>query len=516
MVRPTKLPRQFGRYLLTELVASGGMAEIYKASIQGADGFEKDLVIKCILPMWSGQHEFIEMFIDEAKIVAQLNHPNIVQVYELNQVEGVYYIAMEYVDGLDLRSLQTLLVKQGRNILPEIATYIISEALLGLGHAHEKKNKLNQPLHIIHRDISPQNILLSHLGEVKVGDFGIALALERGHETQTGVLKGKYAYMSPEQAEGANLDARADLFSLGIVFYELLFQEKPFGSGNGLAVLNRAKNGVIPWPKSFSRLPILLQNTLKRALEPNRDQRYRSTEEFRKDLQRIYHVTREDCRSFLESMQHSKVPILSTPDAVTTALPDPQTELLSAATRTVFLAETEHIFVEKKSPEIFNQQTPKGFKITPRGWIGALVGLGILSLSGLSFFYSNHSTSNSTSVPSEVVVEEEEDLTQKQRLDSMQQPLIVRPTLVSEPAKEKPKLGGISINAVPWGMVSISGVANQVETPFRKQGLKPGQYVIRVMHGPTQQSSKGTVVVSDGRTSKCYVNFEKSSQLICQ
>jgi len=511
MVRLAKLPRQFGRYLLTELVASGGMAEIYKASIQGADGFEKELVIKCILPMWSGQHEFIEMFIDEAKIVAQLNHPNVVQVYELNQIEGIYYIAMEYVDGLDLRSLQTLLVKQGRNILPEIATYIISEALLGLGHAHEKRNKLNQPLHIIHRDISPQNILLSHLGEVKVGDFGIALALERGHETQTGVLKGKYAYMSPEQAEGATLDARADLFSLGIVFYELLFQEKPFGSGNGLAVLNRAKSGVIPWPKSFSQLPLLLQKVLKRALEPNREQRYRTAEEFRKDLQRIYHVTREDCRSFLESMQHSKVPILSTPDAVTIALPDPQTELLSAATRTVFLAETEHIALPQ--PTIHKNE---GFKITQRGWIGALVGLGILSLSGLSFFYSKYSTSNSTSVPGEVVVQEEKDLTQKQRLDPMPQPLIIRPTLVSEQERERPKLGGISVNAVPWGMVSISGVTNQVETPFRKQGLKPGQYIIRVVHGPTQQSSKGTVMVSDGRTSKCYVNFEKSSQLICQ
>src|SRR4029450_2271011 len=215
-------PKPFGKYFLIEKLATGGMAEIYKAKNFGVDGFEKLLAIKRILPHCSSDKEFITMLIDEAKLSVALSHTNIAQVFDLGKVGTDYFISMEFVDGINLRELMNRAKETGAQLPEDISVYIVSEICKGLDYAHAKKDTDGNPLNIVHRDISPQNILISYEGEVKIVDFGIAKAATKAHVTQHGALKGKLLYMSPEQAWGKALDKRTDNFSLGVVLYEML------------------------------------------------------------------------------------------------------------------------------------------------------------------------------------------------------------------------------------------------------------------------------------------------------
>lgn len=280
------LPTPFGRYLLTDKIAAGGMAEIFKAKLVGVEGFEKTLVIKRILPFWSERRDFVTMLVDEAKVLVHLNHPNIVQVYELGRVGSTYFIAMELVDGFDLKKLTTKIKKSDLSLPQDIAITIILDSLLGLQYAHERSLPDKGFLGIVHRDISPQNILLSMNGEVKVTDFGIAKAITQTHETQTGVLKGKIAYMSPEQALGRSLDFRSDLFSTGIVLYELLFNERLFATKTDVETLDKVRSAEIPWPEaSTARLYPGVKEVLSKALALNPKDRFGSAEEFAEALE---------------------------------------------------------------------------------------------------------------------------------------------------------------------------------------------------------------------------------------
>lgn len=275
------LPVPFGRYLLVDKIATGGMAEIFKAKLIGVEGFEKIVVIKRILPFWSERRDFIAMLVDEAKIVVHLNHPNIIQVFELGLEGKAYFIAMEYVDGVDLKKLRMEVQKQGEILPYEFSVKIMIDALRGLEYAHSRKISGERSLNIVHRDISPQNILVSFEGEVKVGDFGIAQAVTQTHETQTGVLKGKYAYMSPEQALGQALDARSDLFSCGVVLYEMLFGQKLFVGKSDLEVLDKVRRVYISWPEDLtSQIPSELLVVLKKALSLNVEDRFSTAAEF--------------------------------------------------------------------------------------------------------------------------------------------------------------------------------------------------------------------------------------------
>ncbi|RMF59325.1 MAG: serine/threonine protein kinase, partial [Calditrichaeota bacterium] len=217
-------PIPFGKYELLERLAVGGMAEVFRARVRAEGGFEKHLVIKRILPHLSSDSEFVVMLIDEAKIAVCLSHPNIVQVYDLGKIEGTYFIAMEFIEGGDLREILRRCAQRNITVPIDHAIYITTEVLKGLDYAHSKRAGTKEsatPLQIIHRDISPPNILLSYAGEVKIVDFGIAKASTRMMETAAGVLKGKFEYMSPEQASGLAVDARTDLFSTALLLYEM-------------------------------------------------------------------------------------------------------------------------------------------------------------------------------------------------------------------------------------------------------------------------------------------------------
>ncbi len=231
----------FGRYELQRRLATGGMGEVYLATMRGAAGFQKRVVIKRILPELSRNPEFVSRFIEEGKLVGQLAHANIVGLLELGEVAGEYYLAMEHVDGVDLRELLRVLAARGELMPVDLALHVVTQIAAGLSYAHRKTDEDGRPLGIIHRDISTSNIMVSHEGAVRILDFGVAKAAARLDHSVTGTLKGKFLYMSPEQARGSRLDQRSDLFSLGAVAYELITGVRPFAAETDLGVLERVK-----------------------------------------------------------------------------------------------------------------------------------------------------------------------------------------------------------------------------------------------------------------------------------
>ena len=241
-------PVIFGNYLLLERISVGGMAEIFKSKSFGIEGFEKVLAIKRILPSLAEDDDFITMFIDEAKISGQLSHANIAQIYELGKIEDSHFIAMEFVWGKDVLQLQNRYRRFGQKMPTVVAAFIASKVCEGLDYAHRKRDALGAPLDIIHRDISPQNVLVSYEGEVKLIDFGIAKAAARTAKTQAGVLKGKFGYMSPEQVRGLPLDRRSDIFALGTLLWETCAGERLFTGESDFAVLERVRNAVVKPP----------------------------------------------------------------------------------------------------------------------------------------------------------------------------------------------------------------------------------------------------------------------------
>lgn len=284
----TSQPIKFGKYYLLERLAVGGMAEIYKAKMYGVDGFEKQMVVKQILPQYARNREFVTMFIDEAKITVSLSHGNIVPVYELGQIDGIYYLSMDYVDGKNLGELLDAGIEAKDLLSIPHALFIAREVLSGLDYAHRKTDERGNPLNIVHRDVSPQNILISFDGEVKIVDFGIAHAAGKVHATQAGVIKGKFGYMSPEQALGQDVDARSDIFTAGILLWEMLTLERLFCGESDTQALDRIKRADVPAPSTINpNLPPQLDEIVLKALACNSEERFQSAGEMQLMLSRF-------------------------------------------------------------------------------------------------------------------------------------------------------------------------------------------------------------------------------------
>jgi len=284
----------FGEYKIFKKIATGGMAEVFLAKRMGVKGFEKLLAIKRILPQFSENEEFISMFIDEAKLAAQLNHRNIVQIYDFGNQQGSYYLTMEYVFGKDLRVLLKKSKEQQKQLPLTQCAYIITEAARGLEYAHNVMDHYGTPLQIIHRDISPQNIFISYEGDVRIADFGIAKAASKSTETRAGVLKGKILYMSPEQAWGKSIDKRSDIYSLGVVFYELVANRKIFDADSEFSMLEKVRNAEVEFPlEIFEKIPKRLSYIIKKTLEKDPLNRYQSAHEMHIDLENYLLTTKE-------------------------------------------------------------------------------------------------------------------------------------------------------------------------------------------------------------------------------
>jgi serine/threonine protein kinase len=280
----------YGPYRLMQKIAVGGMAEVFKAKRTGVEGFEKVVAVKRILPHLSDNKEFVDMFIDEAKMVAGLSHPNIVQISDLGKIEKSYYIAMEYVHGRDLRTILRRAKDRGLRLPLDLTVLIVSKVCSALEFAHRKKDERGRPMLIVHRDISPQNILISFEGEVKLTDFGIAKAATKARITDAGALRGKLLYMSPEQAWGKPMDRRSDLFSLGIVFYEMITDQKPFLGSSEMSILEMVRECRIAPPSDVNpRIPERLEKVVMTALDREPDHRYQDAVEMYRDLDRVLH-----------------------------------------------------------------------------------------------------------------------------------------------------------------------------------------------------------------------------------
>jgi len=287
----TSKQEELGDYEILDLIARGGMAEIYKAKKKGIKGFEKLIALKKILSGYVEDDKYIEMFVDEAKIAAELTHPNIVQIYDLGQKDDFYFIAMEYVQGKDLRLVLRKLTESGQAFPEELALYLIQKVLAALNYAHAARDSSGKKLDIVHRDISPHNIMISYTGSVKLTDFGVSKAKTKLHHTVSGALKGKLLYMSPEQANAEDdIDFRSDLYSVGIILFELTTGKKLFMDSSEMVILKKVQEGRIIKPSEIKRdIDPELEVIILKALHKDRRLRYQNASEMINAIETYLH-----------------------------------------------------------------------------------------------------------------------------------------------------------------------------------------------------------------------------------
>ncbi|MEK6606260.1 MAG: PEGA domain-containing protein [Myxococcota bacterium] len=290
-----KKPIPFGKYVLLDRINVGGMAEVFKAKAFGVEGFERLVAVKRILPNIAEDEDFITMFIDEAKIAVQLQHANVAQIFDLGKVEDSYFIALEYVSGKDLRAIFDRCRAQLGTPMPVAqACFVIMKVCEGLDYAHHKRDAAGKELGLVHRDVSPQNVLVAYEGEVKLIDFGIAKAASKSSNTQAGILKGKFGYMSPEQVRGLGLDRRSDIFSVGIILYELLTGERLFLGESDFSTLEKVRNVEILPPSTYNRkIPEELERIVFKVLSKDVEDRYANAIDLHDELQAFLYSSGE-------------------------------------------------------------------------------------------------------------------------------------------------------------------------------------------------------------------------------
>jgi eukaryotic-like serine/threonine-protein kinase len=291
-----KQPVPFGKYTLLERISVGGMAEVFRAKTFGVEGFERLVAVKRILPNIAEDKEFIRMFVEEAKLAVQLNHANIAQITDLGVVDGSYYITIEHVHGRDLKSVFERMHARNEVMPASHACFIAMKVCEGLDYAHNKRDQSGGELGLVHRDVSPQNVIVSFEGEIKLIDFGIAKAVGTTITTQSGVLKGKLGYMSPEQVRGLPVDRRADVFACGIVLYEMLTGERLFVGESDFSTLEKVRNVDIPPPTMHnSKIPEELERIVLKALAREASARYQHAIDLHDDLQAFVYTAGEFC-----------------------------------------------------------------------------------------------------------------------------------------------------------------------------------------------------------------------------
>jgi serine/threonine-protein kinase len=282
------MPESQQRYRVIEKLESGGMAEVFRAESEGLQGFRKQVAIKRVLPHLSSKTKFISMFLDEARLSAQLSHSNVVQVFDIGVGDNAYFIVMEFVDGANLKVIVDHLHKVGRDCPIEIAVAISLALCEGLAYAHELTDSNGVPLHIVHRDMSPPNVLITKHGEIKIVDFGLAKANSQLEKSEPGIIKGKFSYLSPEAAVGDEVDARSDLFAVGIILWELLSGQRLFLGETDFQTVKKIQAAVVPPITQFNpRVPPTLDRIIARALARDRSQRYPNARSLGMDLSKF-------------------------------------------------------------------------------------------------------------------------------------------------------------------------------------------------------------------------------------
>lgn len=490
---PRNLPRvkRVGRYALMKRFGKGGMAEVWIGKLSGGRDFEKIVAAK-LLPQDSAAHPDLQRSLgDEAHLLMSLRHPNVVEVLDFNFEGESPYLVMEFIEGAELRSVLKHLQEIKQTMPVEIACFIVGEIANGLLHAHERcDRKSGKPLRIVHRDVSPSNILVSRQGEAKLSDFGIAKSALQTEKTQLGQIKGKFRYMAPEQARGDEIDQRCDIFSLGLVFYECLFGGPAYDDPSDTRLYDKAREGKIELPDN---LDSDLERMLKRLLAIDPRARYGSLKTFMEDL---------------SAFMGRKGPICDR-DTLSSYLAE--LNLREFVRATALREETErwrpesHPTVEG-TPSIvtlnYRAKEPK----KGRGLIFMFSGLAAVFLIGMTIGLPKVRTF-------------EHPLADQRRTDNLptttsaakpERPAIVAPAVATQPAPKK-KLSKVIFDADPFAEVSVSGLFRGLETPLQKTAPE-GSYLVSFSHPPTGKKTNARLKIDDsGRTYVCRALMEVES-----
>lgn len=515
-----------GRYKLLALLATGGMAEIHLARQAGIKGFERLVVVKKILPHLAAEEAFLEMFFDEARIASLLNHPNIVQIYDLGQEDDDYFMAMEYLEGESLSFLEREARKKERYMSPALAAGIVAQICDGLEYAHAFKNHEGQTMNIVHRDVSPQNIIVLFSGGVKLVDFGIAKAASQMHKTRVGSIKGKLSYLAPEQCEGKAVDHRTDVFSLGVVLWELLTRRRLFKRDNEGATLNAVMNEEIPKVRKVRpQVPVSLGTVAMRALQKAPEDRFQTAGEMGAALRDYLLKTGEaagtaEIAAFIngalgERAQNKKIMLerLRTSDKkeidVTMLNPESSQSMPSRSHIEELPTPTDPSKAVSKLPaphieELFTphpEAAPDAIrrkKLPTAFWAGLaglLVGLAVVLVWAMSKDISS-SKGKIQPAPSP-------------------EPVVAKPTPPPEPPKEvmpkpepapvkpadKPEYGFLRVDTDPWSEVYL-GRRRLGITPINRRKMRAGRFRLTFVNDDAGIKKTITVKIRPGKTTK--------------
>jgi eukaryotic-like serine/threonine-protein kinase len=513
---------QVGKYQLVGKLAVGGMAEVFLAKVAGPMGFEKTLVVKRILPHLAEDPSFVQMFLGEATLVARLTHPNIVQILDFGESDGTYYLAMEYIDGPSLRTLLDDSLRLGEPLPPTLCARIISAACEGLSFAHDFKDPATgQPLNIVHRDISPDNILLSRQGAVKVADFGIAKAAGQRHRTQTGMIKGKVAYMPPEQIRNQHLDRQADVYALGIVFYELLTGQRPFNADNDISLMHAV---VFEEPQPAAQLnPALPEPVLRiidRAIAKEREQRYPDCLAFQAALEEYLlstgkpvmtgHLAQHIAQISPPSQQPLSLPVpLKTGPLTDTAL-RPAAPEVRAPPRVEL---SPSLIAEKNALEAppVPVPAPRRGRMLPAAIAGA-----VLLASGGGYLVSRNADAPrpTTAAPTPPIPPAEPQPAQPETnpVTPLPSPGAETPPPANTATAEASgnpdaKIGTLEIEVRPWAIVYLQGKKLARVAPSATVDINPGTYSLKFVNKKLRKSLERQVEVKAGKTTFVLVDL---------
>lgn len=526
--------RNLGRYRLIDRIAVGGTAEVHLAVLETTEGFAKTVAIKMLLPQWVDNEELARLLVDEARVLCHLNHRSIVQVYELGEEGGVPFMAIEYVDGIDCARLMNAAMCLGRPLPAGLGLHIVSQVLQALDFAHTRKDERGGDLSIVHRDVSPSNILISRNGEVKITDFGIAKGSHRTQSTDAGQRRGKYAYMSPEQARGEHLDCRSDVFSCGVVLFELLSARRLFAGRSELEVLRNVSEGRVDLSR-LDGMPSCIRSLLMRSLEADVSARFQSAEEMLGDIaaaaaELCFTCASSELAAFVRTNFPNEGPPYSGFDVVQS----------SGAKRT-------HVMMAYDAQRVRRTKTLHPFAAGCRVVASLFLVLGVLA---------THPASGSMPISSDMrgVIAIDSDppgVRGNLELDGRSFPISTPFSLgdidlkdavegrfsLSAPGYQehaetfalsaassafvrnvslmRASPSNISIAARPWGLASIEGYVTSRETPIASVKVKPGSHLVTVLHPPSGQRFARRVAVGKGESKRCAVDFGTSGLLRC-
>lgn len=552
-----RLPYRFGRYTLVEKIACGGTAEVFRATVHADKGCSKTVAIKRLLPCYCTSEEMEGMLVDEGRVLALLQHSAIVQVMELGCIERTPFLAMEFVDGIDCERLLIHLIRTRAPMPPAHACYLIGQVLEALAFAHDVAGVDGVPLQVVHRDISPSNILLSWSGEVKVTDFGIAKGGHRSQQTQAGQLKGKFAYMAPEQARGEEVDARADLFACGIVLFELVTAQRLFDAPADAKVLELVRRAELP-QTLLASLPPAIRATLLLSLSALAAHRYQHAREMQADVVRCARgagdpISSADFAGYLQSVfpnrevsadgfigeratageratrilcpvssRFLRRPVAAVLRACAAALLAGACLMMppsggaggKRAEKAVPISVAEDAaapapVIPAAPPPLRSASGAVAIDTVPSGIAGTLILKGHRRAITTPVAIDGIGLDDGIDGAIELFAPGYRQVREAFRLD-LSQPVFVRNFTLS-----REEAATLSIQARPWGIADVSGVARDRETPVERLKLKAGKYLLRVRHPPTNRVVEGSVALAGGQARRCIASFDETPRLLC-